>query len=141
MPDGIHSFGAATDIGRMRERNEDRYWIDSERGIFLVVDGVGGQAGGELAAETAVEAIREALSESLLEPAETIRNAIAYANNCIFALAQEHPEFHSMACVLTLALVQDGRITIGHVGDSRLYLICKGAIRKLTSDHSPAGED
>src|SRR5437867_665209 len=46
-----------------------------------------------------------------------------------------------MACVLTLALVEDGRITIGHVGDSRLYLIWKGAIRKLTSDHSPAGED
>ena len=46
-----------------------------------------------------------------------------------------------MACVLTLALVEDGRITIGHVGDSRLYLIWKGNIRKLTSDHSPAGED
>jgi serine/threonine protein phosphatase PrpC len=46
-----------------------------------------------------------------------------------------------MACVLTLALVEDGRITIGHVGDSRLYLLWDGAIRKLTSDHSPVGED
>jgi len=142
MPERIHSFGAATDIGRMRERNEDRYWIDSDRGVFLVVDGVGGQAGGELAAETAVEAIRDALAEPSSAPVESrIRHAITFANNCIFALAQEHPEFHSMACVLTLALVQDGHMTIGHVGDSRLYLIWKGAIRKLTSDHSPAGED
>ena len=46
-----------------------------------------------------------------------------------------------MACVLTLAIVEDGQITIGHVGDSRLYLIWNGAIRKLTSDHSPVGQD
>src|SRR4051812_45523778 len=128
MPDLILNCGAATDIGRLRERNEDRYWIDCERGIFLVVDGVGGQAGGELAAETAVEAIREAMAEPGPEDATArLRHAITFANNCIFALAQEHPEFHAMACVLTLALVADGRITIGHVGDSRLYLIADGA--------------
>lgn len=50
--------GAATDIGQVRERNEDRYWMDPARGAFLVVDGVGGQAAGEMAAETAVDAIR-----------------------------------------------------------------------------------
>jgi serine/threonine protein phosphatase PrpC len=142
MPETSLSFGAATDIGRVRECNEDRYWIDSGRGIFLVVDGVGGQAGGELAAETAVEGIREVMTQPDTASAdERIRHAITFANNCIFARAQEHPEFHSMACVLTLAVVEEGRVTIGHVGDSRLYLIWKGAIRKLTSDHSPAGED
>jgi PPM family protein phosphatase len=142
MPELSLTYGAATDVGRVRERNEDRYWVDCERGIFLVVDGVGGQAGGELAAETAVEAIRETLAESASAPVDSrICGAITFANNCIYALAQEHPEFHSMACVLTLALIQDGRVTIGHVGDSRLYLIWNGAIRKLTSDHSPAGED
>src|SRR5437773_9678920 len=140
MPELTLSFGAATGIGRVRERNEDRYWIDAERGIFLVVDGVGGQAGGELAAETAVEAIREAMADSAPVDAR-VRHAITFANNCIFALAQKHLEFHAMACVLTLAVVEEGRITIGHVGDSRLYLIWNGTIRKLTSDHSPAGED
>ncbi len=66
--------------------------------------------------------------------------AITLANNRIFELAQHDTGLTGMACVLTLAVVEDGRITIGHVGDSRLYLMWKGALRKLTSDHSPVGE-
>jgi PPM family protein phosphatase len=133
--------GAATDTGLLRSHNEDRYWMDPDAGIFLVVDGMGGQAAGELAAETALRAIRECLAERTGDSAEDrLRDAIVRANNRIFALGQEHPGLAGMGCVLTLALVEDGRITIGHVGDSRLYLIRKGAIRKLTSDHSPVGE-
>jgi PPM family protein phosphatase len=128
--------GAATDTGLLRERNEDRYWVDSERGVFLVVDGLGGQAAGELAAQTAVDVIRDCA----LDDEEGVRQAIADANNRIYELAAEHPELHGMACVLTLAVVKDDDVLIGHVGDSRLYLIWKGAIRKLTRDHSPVGE-
>ena len=128
--------GAATDTGLVRERNEDRYWVDPERGVFLVVDGLGGQAAGELAAQTAVEAIRECA----LDGEEGVRQAIAGANNRIYELAAARPELRGMACVLTLAVVKDGDVLIGHVGDSRLYLIWKGAIRKLTRDHSPVGE-
>jgi serine/threonine protein phosphatase PrpC len=135
------SSGAATDTGLLRDRNEDRYFLDPGRGVFLVVDGVGGQAAGELAAQTAVEAIRESLSAPGAAPVEDrIRAAIAHANNRIFDLAQRSTGLAGMACVLTLAVVEDGRITIGHVGDSRLYLIWKGALRKLTCDHSPVGE-
>jgi serine/threonine protein phosphatase PrpC len=72
---------------------------------------------------------------------ERVKAAITAANNRIFRRAQEEQENRGMACVLTLALVEDSRITIGHVGDSRLYLLWDGAIRKLTSDHSPVGED
>ena len=138
------STGAATDTGLLRDRNEDRYFLDPEHGVFLVVDGVGGQAAGELAAQTAVEAIRESLSANSaageLAVEDRIRAAIAHANNRIFELARHNTGLVGMACVLTLAVVEDGRITIGHVGDSRLYLIWKGALRKLTSDHSPVGE-
>jgi serine/threonine protein phosphatase PrpC len=138
------STGAATDTGLLRDRNEDRYFLDPGHGVFLVVDGVGGQAAGELAAQTAVEAIGESLSaDSAAGKApvvDRIRAAIAHANNRIFELARHNTELIGMACVLTLAVVEDGRITIGHVGDSRLYLIWKGALRKLTSDHSPVGE-
>jgi len=131
--------GAATDTGLLRERNEDRYWIDAARGIYLVVDGVGGQAAGEVAAQTAVEAIRESLAgEGDVE--NRVRRAITLANNRIWDLAEARAELSGMACVLTLALVEDDCVTIGHVGDSRLYLIWHGAIRKLTSDHSPVGE-
>jgi serine/threonine protein phosphatase PrpC len=132
--------GAATDTGLLRERNEDRYWADPARGVYLVVDGVGGQAAGEVAAQIAVDTIRDSiLSDDSAE--ERIRRAISEANNRIWELAQSQPDLSGMACVLTLALVDGERVTIGHVGDSRLYLIWHGAIRKLTTDHSPVGED
>ena len=97
---------------RLRASNEDRYWIDDENGVFLVVDGVGGHAAGETAAETAVEAIREELRrgercEGGAE--ERVRRAIAAANNRIFAMAQDSDELRGMACVLTLALVDAER--------------------------------
>ncbi len=129
--------GAATDTGLLRDHNEDRYWADPDRGIFLVVDGLGGHAAGELAAQTAVDAIREAE----LDTEDAVREAIARANNRIFELAATRPELRGMACVLTLAAIAGDEILIGHVGDSRLYLIWDGAIRKLTDDHSPVGED
>lgn len=135
--------GVASDTGLVRASNEDRYWIDDENGIFLVVDGVGGHAAGETAAETAVEAIREELgatSDAEGGPEARVRRAIAAANNRIFAAAQDAGELRGMACVLTLALVDAGEMVIGHVGDSRLYLIWNGSIRKLTPDHSPVGE-
>jgi serine/threonine protein phosphatase PrpC len=131
---------AATDTGLLRERNEDRYFVDADRGVFLVVDGIGGQAAGETAAQTAVEAIRSSMSSASGPAEDRVRAAIAAANNRIFDLAQQSPELRGMACVLTLALVEDEEITIGHVGDSRLYLIWNGAMKKLTSDHSPVGE-
>lgn len=132
--------GVASDAGLLRVRNEDRYWVDDENGIFLVVDGVGGRAAGEKAAEVAVATIREHLPASAGAAAQRVRSAITAANNAIHELAEEREEWHGMACVLTLALVEDDRITIGHVGDSRLYLVWNGSIRKLTSDHSPVGE-
>lgn len=131
--------GTATDTGLIREHNEDRYWADPERGLFLVVDGVGGQAAGEHAAQTAVDTIRECLLAAT-SPAERICEAITRANNRIFEMSRADDELTGMACVLTLAVVENGQVSVGHVGDSRLYLIWNGAIRKITSDHSPVGE-
>jgi PPM family protein phosphatase len=132
--------GVTSDAGLLRARNEDRYWVDDDNGVYLVVDGVGGRAAGEQAAEVAVETIRESLEARAGAAAERVRAAITAANNSIYQLAQEREDFQGMACVLTLALVEDDRITIGHVGDSRLYLVWNGTMRKLTSDHSPVGE-
>jgi PPM family protein phosphatase len=119
--------------------------MDSAAGVFLVVDGVGGHPAGELAAEIAVREIQESLhgpKATSREAAEDrLRVAIVRANNRIFEMAQAHDGARGMACVLTLALVEDGEVTIGHVGDSRLYLVWRGAMRKLTSDHSPVGEE
>ena len=131
---------AASDAGLLRPNNEDRVYADDAGGVFLVVDGMGGRAAGELAAETAIHVIRRYLESSDGEPAEQVRQAITLANNEIYRLAQEREECHGMACVLTLAIAQEDQVTVGHVGDSRLYLIWNGTVRKLTSDHSPVGE-
>jgi PPM family protein phosphatase len=142
MTDLTLDCGAATDTGLVRESNEDRFWVDPSLGVFLVVDGVGGEAAGERAAEIAVAAIRETIARPDPLPAGArVRQAIAAANNRIFAAAQRDPRLEGMACVLTLALVEGERVTVGHVGDSRLYLIAQGGIRKVTSDHSPVGEE
>jgi parallel beta-helix repeat protein len=141
MPVKLHlRWAAASDTGRKRKRNEDRCYIDAERGIYAVIDGVGGHAAGELAATTAVEVLKERLERQTGTPEERLREAIALANNEIWRLAHTRPEWLGMACVLTVALVEDDFVTVGHVGDSRLYLLQPGEIRKITHDHSPIGE-
>ena len=125
--------------GRERENNEDRILSDPERGIYAVVDGVGGESGGEVAAQTAVDVLRSRLSRRTTDPERLIREAIALANKQIWERAQLDPDLTGMACVLTVAVVDDGHVTIGHVGDSRLYLLRRGVIRKVTRDHSPVG--
>ena len=130
----------ASDPGRVRENNEDRFHCDLERGIFIVVDGVGGHAGGEIAAETALLQVRTRLERDAGSAEERVREAITLANNEIYRLSRTNAEWTGMACVLTAALVGDRRVTIGHVGDSRLYKLRGGAIEKLTRDHSPVGE-
>ncbi|MDE3194954.1 MAG: serine/threonine-protein phosphatase, partial [Acidobacteriota bacterium] len=131
---------SGTDMGLRRTNNEDRLLVDAERGIYAVIDGVGGQAAGEHAAETARDVIRERLSRPAGSPEQRIREAIALANNEIVDLARSTPEWAGMACVLTVVLIEDDVVTVGHVGDSRLYLLRPGRIEKMTRDHSPVGE-
>jgi len=129
-----------THPGMVRQNNEDRLHFDPDRGIFLVVDGIGGQAAGEKAADIAMSRVCARLERQTGSPEERIREAITVANNEIVRLAAANPEWQGMACVLTVAMVEDGGATIGHVGDSRLYKIRRGEIHKITHDHSPVGE-
>jgi PPM family protein phosphatase len=129
-----------TDPGRVRSNNEDLPLLDLNRGVYGVIDGVGGHAAGEIAARLARDVILQRLARPLGTPAERVREAIAIANNEIFRRADESPELHGMACVVTLAIVTDRALTIGHVGDSRLYLLRANGMQKLTHDHSPVGE-
>jgi serine/threonine protein phosphatase PrpC len=135
---------AGSDPGRERENNEDRVVCDPERGIYAVVDGVGGESGGEIAAQTAIEILQARLSRRTTDASRLIREAIALANKQIWEKAQANPALAGMACVLTVAVVDGDQATIGHVGDSRLYLLRPGAgqgseIKKITRDHSPVG--
>jgi serine/threonine protein phosphatase PrpC len=134
------SHAAASDAGKRRSNNEDRYYVDPDRGIFAVIDGVGGHAAGETAAGIAVDVLRERLERQTGTPEERIREAITLANNEILRLAKTRAEWNGMACVLTVALIEDDIVTAGHVGDTRLYLLRSGEITKKTHDHSPVGE-
>ena len=131
---------ARTHPGRVRLNNEDLPVLDAARGVFGVIDGIGGQAGGEVAAATARDVILQRLARPIGTAAERVREAIAIANNEIYYRAAGSAELAGMGCVVTLAIVADGRLTIGHVGDTRLYKIRPENIRKLTRDHSPVGE-
>jgi serine/threonine protein phosphatase PrpC len=129
-----------TDTGRQRTVNEDRFYCDAGHGLFIVIDGIGGQAAGGKAADIAISTLRTRLEREIGTASERVREAIALANNEIFRVAGTRPQWGGMACVLTVAVVDHGRVTIGHVGDTRLYKLHGGRIEKITRDHSPVGE-
>jgi serine/threonine protein phosphatase PrpC len=126
--------------GLQRSDNEDRFHCDAIHGVFIVVDGVGGQAAGEKAAETALATVRTRLERETGPVEDRVREAIALANNEVHRLASIRPDWQGMACVLTVAVAVDSDVVVGHVGDTRLYKLRGGRIEKLTRDHSPVGE-
>jgi serine/threonine protein phosphatase PrpC len=134
------SSAGASHPGLKREVNEDRYHDDPVRGIFIVVDGIGGQAAGEKAAETALALLRARLERETGRVEDRVREAIFLANDQVFRLSSMSAEWRGMACVLTVAVIADGDVVIGHVGDTRLYKVRNGRLEKLTRDHSPVGE-
>jgi serine/threonine protein phosphatase PrpC len=140
--EAVSTVRAAGDThpGLQREVNEDRCHVDPARGLFMVIDGVGGQAAGGKAADTAVTMLRARLERETGPVAARLREAIAVANNEIHRLAGLRPEWRGMACVLTAVVIRDGSAYIGHVGDTRLYKLRRGLIEKVTRDHSPVGE-
>jgi protein phosphatase len=129
--------GSATDVGRVREINEDRYLQRDDLGLFAVADGVGGHQAGEVASQTSVETIETAFVEPTTEG---LVKAIEQANDAVWHLAQSAPEKRGMGTTLTaVALVsEDGEehLAIANVGDSRVYLFQQGELSQLTDDHS-----
>src|SRR5215472_4031690 len=133
----VHALLAAgrTDPGRQRTVNEDRFHCDAARGLFMVIDGIGGQAAGGKAADVALSMLRTRLERETGNASGRVREAITLANNEIVRLAGTRTQWSGMACVLTVAVVDDGRLVIGHVGDTRLYKLRNGRIEKVTRDH------
>src|SRR3954465_11810327 len=131
---------AGTDAGLQRDVNQDRIHLDLARGVFLVVDGVGGHAAGGRAADIALTTVRSRLERETGSIVDRVREAIAIANNAIHSAAVLRPEWNGMACVLTLVVVDDTRAVVGHVGDTRLYKLGADRIDKITRDPSPVGE-
>jgi protein phosphatase len=124
--------GAATDVGRVRDHNEDGYLVDDTLGLIAVADGMGGHRGGEVASAAALDALRIAFGAGA-----TIDGAVATANEIVHEQSLADRNLRGMGTTLTAgALGIDGTLTLGHVGDSRAYLVRDGELARITTDHS-----
>jgi protein phosphatase len=146
----VTAFGAKSDIGLKRARNEDCFCADQELGLYIVCDGMGGRKGGDVASRMAVEAIqthvREGRDVSLpmigepdrrfSTPTNRLASALRFANQVIHRAARTHPGQEGMGTTVVAALLEGAVLSVAHVGDSRMYLIREQAIRTLTADHA-----
>jgi protein phosphatase len=125
---------ALTDTGRKRRHNEDVYVVDPP--IFAIADGMGGANAGEVAAALAADALRGEGGSG----EDTLVMLMQEANRRVYEQANEDAAKSGMGTTMTVALLEDSRVRIGHVGDSRAYLIRDGELSQLTDDHSLVGE-
>ena len=134
----IGRWDVVTDTGRRRLGNEDAYVVEPP--LFMIADGMGGARAGEIAAGLAAAAFEEAASEARDETA--LESIIADANRRIWERSLADPTTAGMGTTITVALVDEagGRVTFGHVGDSRAYRVRDGEIEQVTTDHSLVAE-
>lgn len=123
-------IGSATDVGQVRPGNEDDLLVDDALGLIAVADGMGGHQAGEVASATALEAIRAAAARGT-----ALTEAIEYANSAVFDKAAGDPDLRGMGTTVTAFTTRNGA-QLGHVGDSRAYLLRAGELEQLTTDHS-----
>ena len=137
---------ANTDVGKIREMNQDNYYISNENDsikLYIVADGMGGYKGGEIASKLAIESAKNYICNNFNEIKkekgqilELIRNAIEYANMVVYEKSKELEDLNGMGTTIDVCLIYSNRVYIGHVGDSRVYRARKEFFRKLTVDHS-----
>jgi len=135
-------INARTEVGLVREQNEDSFLICSDRGLLVVADGMGGHLAGEIASQMAVQVFNHRIGviDGFMNPRDLLKNSALEANQEILRHANSHPGCEGMGTTLTAALVQHNRFFLVHVGDSRAYLIRPGMIRRITADHSVVEE-
>jgi PPM family protein phosphatase len=128
---------AKTDVGKKRSNNEDAFFVNETRGIFAIADGMGGHKAGEVASRLAIEEISKHLEGlSSVISLEDLEKAIEAANRVIFVESQTDPALEQMGTTVVVARVEDGRLLLAHVGDSRAYLLAGSGLKRVTADHS-----
>jgi serine/threonine protein phosphatase PrpC len=147
--------GGVTDLGRVRLNNEDSFRIVEPLNLFILSDGMGGEAHGEIASSLAVDTIERVCSSSKVdlevtlagasgenwtEQTRLLENAVLQANLGIYQSSQEHPEQRGMGATLTAGWINGSKLSLAHVGDSRAYLLRTGNLQQLTNDHSLVAE-
>ena len=139
------SIYGETDVGQIREHNEDFIGWDAHLGLLLLADGMGGHNAGEVASELAVNSIRDALQDVLspdmvssnaIDLNDAIRESIIYANDEIIRMANERLECAGMGTTIVVALFHGDNVIIANVGDSRMYRLRDKEMTQVTTDHS-----
>ena len=134
------AVAARTDVGMIRSGNEDSYFADSRRGLFIVADGMGGHAAGEVASEMAVQIVTREIGDLNDLHGDSVSRkvsqALKRANLAIYERTIAEVDKQGMGTTASVLLLSGGRYLIGQVGDSRVYLLRDGALRQLTKDHS-----
>ncbi|HKT45085.1 MAG TPA: Stp1/IreP family PP2C-type Ser/Thr phosphatase [Gaiellaceae bacterium] len=133
----VGAYAAKTDTGRKRRRNEDAFVLAPP--LFAVADGMGGAQAGEIASKLAAAALEDTDPGRLTGP-ERVASLIQEANRRVHERSSVDPATSGMGTTMTVALVEDEGVVIGHVGDSRAYLVRGREIEQLTEDHSLVNE-
>ncbi|WP_124951653.1 Stp1/IreP family PP2C-type Ser/Thr phosphatase [Sulfuriferula thiophila] len=143
-------IASGTDAGVVRAFNEDSIAADSDFGLLVLADGMGGYKAGDVASAMATDMITELLKQrlqgdkaqsvrkfsQLSDSSQVVKSAIEKVNRVIYQTAQANDKYHGMGTTVVLMLFNDGWATIAHVGDSRLYRLRNGVFELLTHDHS-----
>jgi protein phosphatase len=149
MPFALQAAGL-TDVGCVRERNEDAFLADAEGGIFIVADGMGGRRGGDVAARLAVESIQEFIrgrfEAGSVPPLADISGVLGMLEDAVMAASGairneggRNMEHFGMGAAVVAALVVGSHVHVAHMGDSRAYLSRRGGFEQLSQDHSIVG--
>lgn len=140
-------WAALSDTGRVREHNQDRIHTDVPHGVFVLADGMGGTAAGEDAAQITTALVPRLLSRTLSsDPADTLaadtehqlRDALAEVSTEVHEAGNRSLRRAGMGSTVVAAVIASGQVTIGHLGDSRAYLLHQGRFQQLTRDHTLA---
>jgi protein phosphatase len=138
-------LAARTHRGHLRESNQDAVLILEApetpvgvQAVAAVADGMGGLPAGDVASRLAIESLRSSLASlgRMRDHEQFLREAIGQANRAVYEDARDTAEHRGMGTTLTLAVASEGRLTVGHVGDSRAYLLRSGELRQLSVDHT-----
>lgn len=146
----LEIFGR-TDVGKIRTNNEDNFLIEEDIGLFIVADGMGGHSSGEVASKMAVDVTRDSvkkfisneqksiigkLNSQYSERTNQLASSVRLSNQIIYESARATPQNQGMGTTIDCVLVQKDKISIAHVGDSRVYMVRANGLRQLTEDHS-----
>ncbi|MBL9006495.1 MAG: cyclic nucleotide-binding domain-containing protein [Myxococcales bacterium] len=140
---------ARSDVGRIRQNNEDSFLCEPELGLYVIADGMGGHAGGEIASAMAVRGLRRAIEKAPDRPflenpslenrramLQFLIGAVSEVNSAIFARGITDPALRGMGCTLDVLLIRGRSLFLAHVGDSRVYGLLGGVLYQMTEDHT-----